>query len=580
MKALILAAGFGTRLLPYTKVRPKPLFTINDQPVLHRLIIRLIEAGCRSIVINTHHLHEQVENFIKRQHYPIPVATRYEPVILGTGGAIRNIADWLDSRPFFVINSDVVTDLDLMGLYEFHLRHAHPATLVMHSHEAFNSVAVDAAGMIRNFYPGETADEQAVDGQTAGGHNRLAFTGIQVLDPGVIEAIPEKGAASSIDVYQSLLERGIGIAAYIPDRFYWQDIGSPGRYRSAVYDEMAPEAFASAFRIRPEPSAIQWKKLAGDGSDRTWYRLLSDECSLILSDHGIQTQALAEVDSFIAIGRHLLKQGINVPEIYLHDRFSGMVFLEDLGDTLLYDRLQEEPDEKEILRIYQAAIETMIRMSVTGARDFDPAVCYQSPQYDQDLILEKECCYFVKAFLRGCLQLSVDAQSLAPEFSHLADLAVENGIYGFMHRDLQSRNIMLYKKTLYLIDFQAGRMGPIQYDLAALLADPYAGLPEHLQEKLLSHAMTTLAAYRAFDQRQFLDGYAACRLTRSLQTAGAFGYLSTVKAKPFFRQFIPRVLHNLRTQLSAMPDRFPVLASSVEAAGRRAPAVLSRDLDV
>jgi len=575
MKALILAAGFGTRLRPYTEVRPKPLFTINNQPVLHRLINRLIEAGCSGIIINTHHLHEQVENVIKHQTFPIPVATRHEPVILGTGGAIRNAADCLGRHPFLVINSDVVTDLDFRALYEFHLRHAHPATLVMHSHEAFNSVAVDAAGMIRSFRPEETMGDESDEGQ-----KRLAFTGLQVLDPQVIESIPENGPASSIDVYQSLLERGVDIAAYIPDRFYWQDIGSPERYRAAVYDAMAPAAFERAFRIRPEPAAIQWEQLAGDGSERQWYRLSSGGFTLILSDHGIQTNALAEADSFIAIGRHLLEKGIPVPEIYLHDRFSGMVFLEDLGDTLLYDRLQEAPDESQILRIYQAAIEAMVRMSVIGARDFDPALCYQGPEYDQTLILEKECRYFVAAFLQDCLKLSADMQNLAPEFSELAELAVENGIYGFMHRDLQSRNIMIHKNALFLIDFQAGRMGPIQYDLAALLADPYAGLPEHLQEKLLSQAMTTLAAYRAFDRRQFLDGYAACRITRSLQTAGAFGYLSTIKKKSFFRQFIPRVLHNLSTQLSAMPGRFPVLASTVEAAGRRAPAVLAGDLDV
>lgn len=575
MKALVLAAGFGTRLRPYTEVRPKPLFTINNQPVLHRLIHRLIEAGCSGIIINTHHLHEQVENFIKRQTYPIPVATRHEPVILGTGGAIRNAADWLGRHPFCVINSDVVTDLDFRALYEFHLRHAHPATLVMHAHEAFNSVAVDAAGMIRSFRPEKPGGDESEKG-----HKRLAFTGIQVLDPQVIGAIPENGPASSIDVYQSLLERGVDIAAYIPDRFYWQDIGSPERYHAAVYDAMAPAAFERAFRIRPEPAAIQWEKLAGDGSERQWYRLSSGGFTLILSDHGIQTNALAEVDSFIAIGRHLLEKDLPVPEIHLHDRFSGMVFLEDLGDTLLYDRLQEAPDESEILRIYQIAIETMVRMSVIGARDFDPALCYQGSEYDQTLILEKECRYFVEALLRDCLQLSVDVQGLAPEFFELAELAVENGLYGFMHRDLQSRNIMIHKNALFLIDFQAGRMGPIQYDLAALLADPYAGLPAQLQEQLLSHAMTTLAAYRAFDRRQFLDGYAACRLTRSLQTAGAFGYLGTVRKKPFFRQFIPRVLHNLSTQLSAMPGRFPVLARTVEAAGRRAPAVLRGDLDV
>ncbi|OQX08058.1 MAG: aminoglycoside phosphotransferase, partial [Desulfobacteraceae bacterium IS3] len=121
MKALILAAGFGTRLLPYTEYLPKPLFSLANRPLLDIHIRNLEKAGCTGILINTHHLHKKIEEFIAGQSYSIPVLTRHEPQILGTGGAIKNAADFLDNCPFMVINSDIYTDIDFLKVYDFHL---------------------------------------------------------------------------------------------------------------------------------------------------------------------------------------------------------------------------------------------------------------------------------------------------------------------------------------------------------------------------------------------------------------------------------------------------------------------------
>ena len=101
MKALILAAGYGTRLRPYTDFTPKPLFTIDGRPLLDILITQLIEAGCSGIIINTHHLHQKIEAFIAEQNYAVPVHLRHETRILGTGGAIKNVSDFWDDKPFF-----------------------------------------------------------------------------------------------------------------------------------------------------------------------------------------------------------------------------------------------------------------------------------------------------------------------------------------------------------------------------------------------------------------------------------------------------------------------------------------------
>ncbi|MEA3232363.1 MAG: sugar phosphate nucleotidyltransferase, partial [Thermodesulfobacteriota bacterium] len=127
-KAMILAAGFGTRLLPYTEHTPKAIFPVGGQPIIDRTIRYLIDAGCGEILINTHHLHHRIEAFINAGKYPIPVQTRYEPEILGTGGGIKNAADFFGQQPFVVLNSDIITDIPLEKVYAFHCSHAESVT--------------------------------------------------------------------------------------------------------------------------------------------------------------------------------------------------------------------------------------------------------------------------------------------------------------------------------------------------------------------------------------------------------------------------------------------------------------------
>jgi NDP-sugar pyrophosphorylase family protein len=199
MKALILAAGYGTRLQPFTSNFPKPLFLIAGRPLLDSIITALQAAGCHSIIINTHHLHQRIDEFLAGQKYTIPIQTRYEPQILGTGGAIRNVADFWDNQPFLVINSDIVTDIDLRAVYDFHLKHPHPATLVMHDCPQFNTVSISEEEFIIGF----DNQTQAHKSTTA---IQYAFTGIQVLDPEILDFIPPRGYFSNIVAYEKMIK--------------------------------------------------------------------------------------------------------------------------------------------------------------------------------------------------------------------------------------------------------------------------------------------------------------------------------------------------------------------------------------
>ncbi|RJQ81734.1 MAG: nucleotidyltransferase family protein, partial [Desulfobacteraceae bacterium] len=242
MKALILAAGLGTRLLPFTRHTPKPLFTLNQRPILDRILAQLHRAGCDAVMINTHHLHEQVEAFVTRQSYPMQVQTRHEPEILGTGGAIRNVAGFWAEAPLLVINADVVTDIDLAGVYRYHCDHPHAVTMVMHDHAQFNSVQVDGDHCITGFDPAAQPKEAL---------RKMAFTGIHVLDRRVLDFLPPRGPAHIIDAYAQMLKAGEKIKALVVRGHYWQDIGTPASYKAAVFDHMAPAAFEKAFGRRP-----------------------------------------------------------------------------------------------------------------------------------------------------------------------------------------------------------------------------------------------------------------------------------------------------------------------------------------
>lgn len=564
MKALILCAGLGTRLLPHTRHIPKPLFPLDGMPLLDHTIQRLIRAGCREIMVNTHHLHHMIEAFVANKQYAIPVRTRFEPRILGTGGAIKNIRDFWDNAPLIVINGDIVTDIDLGSVYIFHLKHEHPATLVLHNYPPVNTVVVNPEQMVLGF---DSADspvrsiEQAEMQRSSAA--RLTFTGIQIIDPEVLSWIPDTPESSSIDMYRAMIQHGLGVQGYVPPNIYWKDIGTPAQYQSAALDSLAPRAFRKAFPDAPSAS-IHTIPIAGDGSDRLWCRLSASSNSLIAAIHGIdsrpQPDSPTEADAYTAIGRHLHRQQVAVPQIFMADRFSGIVLAEDMGDTHLQSIILKSGNPADIFAEYQKAVQLLIQLSTSGAHGFDTSWTYQTPEYDKAMILEKECRYFVEAFLQEYMQISVHFKALLPEFNRLADNALEGAVTGFMHRDFQSRNIMEKNGRLFAIDFQAGRKGPIQYDLASLLIDPYVNLDPGLQETILAYGIRELSRQMPVHRSSFIHSYRHCRITRNLQILGAFGFLTKSKGKSGFSAYIPAAIHMLNQSLSQVSSQdFPQL---------------------
>ena len=229
-KAMILAAGLATRLRPLTDGRPKVLIPIQNRPLLHWLLEYLCKAGAEEVMINAHHLSDELVDSVQRANFPIPVHVQVEKVLLGTGGGIRNVADFWDERPFVVINGDILSSIDLREACLKHESSGAMVTLVLKDEPRFNRVQVAKDGRILSF--------------SGGPDKHLAFTGIHVLNPEVLAIIPADSPISIIDCYLQLISRGKKVMAHVVKEQYWRELGSLEGYLQ-VHQEL--------FQVREAP---------------------------------------------------------------------------------------------------------------------------------------------------------------------------------------------------------------------------------------------------------------------------------------------------------------------------------------
>jgi len=212
MQAIVLAAGFGTRLRPYTSIRPKPLFPVVNRMLLHRLLSQLAACDCRPVVVNAHHLPGQIAEALK--DWP-GVQLQVETEILGTGGALRKAMERMDNDPILVMNGDLYHEIDPEWVYHRHLLSKNDVTMALHDYPRFNTVRV---GGDRVLGFADSTQE-----------NCLAFTGIHVVDPEALERIALGKFHHIIDLYQELAQEDrVGYCR--TDSAFWYDIGTPTDY--------------------------------------------------------------------------------------------------------------------------------------------------------------------------------------------------------------------------------------------------------------------------------------------------------------------------------------------------------------
>ena len=294
-------------------------------------------------------------------------------------------------------------------------------------------------------------------------------------------------------------------------------------------------------------------------SGRNIIRLSSGRVSAVGILYGVREENLA----FIAFSRHFRRHGLPVPEIYAEDLDQGAYLEEDLGDKTLFEFLSgSRAGEKiapAVVEAYRKAVGILPRFQVEAGRDLNYGVCYPRGSFDRQSI-SWDLNYFKYYFLR-LAAIPFNEQALEDDFGRLTDfLLTAPGDY-FLYRDFQSRNIMLRGGEPYFVDYQGGRKGALQYDIASLLYDAKADLPSELRQQLLDHYLDALGGFLKLDRKAFLHHYYAYVYVRILQALGAYGFRGFYERKAHFLQSVPYALKNLRWLLHnvTLPIEMPTL---------------------
>jgi N-acetylmuramate 1-kinase len=301
------------------------------------------------------------------------------------------------------------------------------------------------------------------------------------------------------------------------------------------------------------------QRLSGDGSSRRFVRVTrknGEKLCLAVAPAGQTGPDLREAKAARMIGSHLYAQGVRVPAQYGWDEATGLLLFEDLGDVKLHDLVEAHRgpggvmDLRAVRPLYIQAVQELAVMQIRGALDFDRDWCWDTREYDRSLMLSRESGYFLRAFWQELLGQPVP-EGIEGEFEQIAAMASEAPAVFFLHRDFQSRNIMVQDGQIRFIDFQGGRFGPLGYDLASLLIDPYTALPLPFREELLGIYVEAVNVLHPLDVPLFRRQYAFLALQRNLQIIGAFSFLSKVRGKDFFARFIAPALASLNGRLGA-----------------------------
>jgi mannose-1-phosphate guanylyltransferase len=540
-KAFILAAGLGTRLRPLTFDTPKPMLPLWGQPLLARTLEMLAAWGVRDVLINLHHAPGPIVRYLASQPFPqLRISAVFEPVILGTGGALRNAA-WFIDQPFWLLNADVVADLDPAPLLRAWQKYK-PLAAGWLTEDAGPRTIRCENGIIRDFHDKE--------------HGHATFCGLQLLDQRILPFIAKTGFDTIIAAYQRAQRKLHRIAGVFVPGSFWADIGTPAQYVQAHRDTAqrlghAGENFTlpAAAVLTPREqalipaSALPVEVLPPRGSAREFFRLRDGEKSSILvrwsperPDNRLYARHTRFLDSI----------GIPVPRLLLDAPRDHFLAIEDLGPDTLESR-RPNLKQAEILRLYTQVIAITLRLHLIGLPAARKIRLPLMPGFGNTLYTWEQG-YFIDNILRGHLHASEKSiTAVATELKSVSK-GLARSPQALIHRDWQSSNILFRGRQPVMIDYQGMRRGPAAYDLASLLCDPYVDLPVSLQQKLLRYY-----ARRHPQGAQIAAAFPAAAIQRLCQALGAYAVLSRKPGLAHFARHIPVAARQLLRALSGRP---------------------------
>lgn len=540
--ALILCAGYGTRLRPLTDKLPKPLLPVRGKLAIFAVMDKLRAAGVDDFLINVHHLPEKFAEIFElppdsfkrgrlaKTHYcGSSVRLVFEPQILDTGGAVKNILPFIDtSKPLVVHNGDIYFDCPadefLSAAQENVSDAACAATLCLRSGGNMPNVGVDSLGNVCDMRFALAAP-----------YERIAqYAGFFVLNPLIFDRFRRAKTAkfSVVDIFLDALRSGERIAGFFADGGEWADIGTRAEYARlnsrGLPDEWA--ALAELCECGFEPNGADIRKVAKGASTRAFYRFSKGGEKLVgcfYSDLPRENFLYAPIAEF------LCGCGVPVPKILFHDAHKKIIVMEDAGARDIGElQLAERQDA------YFAALRAAKILHTKASEKFAANPIELCPPFDADLYRWEQD-YFYRECAQGVFGINIPRPD--SDFEVLTRRLLDFP-RRLLFRDFQSQNIMVSEGgDIRVIDFQGMRLGNPFYDVASLLFDPYVEkLGGEFIDEALGEYLNFLpdASFPSFAESLEILNIAG--VERLLQALGAYGFLSAKKGKTgYAKYFVP-----------------------------------------
>ncbi len=306
-----------------------------------------------------------------------------------------------------------------------------------------------------------------------------------------------------------------------------------------------------------------FEMLPVSGSYRQYCRMQNENRSVI----GALNTDVKENTAFLSFSNHFLKSGLPVPEVFAVSSDLRKYLQEDLGDTTLFGFLsatrEKEGFSENIVSEYKKVLKILPKIQIIAGKNIDYSVCYPRDAFDKQSMMW-DLNYFKYYFLK-LAKIHFDEQALEDDFQLFSNYLLSANSGFFLYRDFQSRNVMLKDDDVYFIDYQGGRMGALQYDLASLLYDGKADIPQSVRTRLFDFYLSELKKYMTVDEEKFTVYFKGFVLIRIMQAMGAYGFRGFYEKKEHFLKSIPYALRNLEYILKdtnlpvELPELFSVL---------------------
>ncbi|HBX49659.1 MAG: phosphotransferase enzyme family protein [Bacteroidetes bacterium RIFOXYA12_FULL_35_11] len=304
--------------------------------------------------------------------------------------------------------------------------------------------------------------------------------------------------------------------------------------------------------------------LPQSGSYREYYRIIGETRNVL----GVYNADKKENRAFYKFTEHFLSQKLPVPQVYIRDDAHDLYLIEDFGDETLFSfltktRIGSEFPENLIVT-YKKVLEALPLFQIQAGKNLEYSVCYPRAEFDKQSMMW-DLNYFKYYFLK-LAKISFDEQHLEDDFQTFSNYLLQSDCKYFLYRDFQSRNIMVKDDNVYFIDYQGGRKGALQYDLASLLYDAKADIPQNLREELLDYYIDVTDKILPLDRKKFKEYYYGYVLIRIMQAMGAYGFRGFYEKKEHFLKSIPYAVSNLEFLLKnvKLPVEIPALWNALE----------------